>query len=46
MAGDQPQQPRRTLGDYAMQQGPKYFSSIAKPITIKVGDEPCTPQSG
>jgi len=26
---------RKTLGDYAMQQGPKYFSSIAIPPTTK-----------
>jgi len=26
---------RKTLGDYAMQQGPRYFSSIAIPPTTK-----------
>jgi len=27
--------PRRTLGDYALQQGPRHFSSIAVPTTTK-----------
>jgi len=28
--------PRRTLGDYAMLQGPRHFSSIAIPATSRV----------
>jgi len=33
MAGEETPPPRRTLGDYAIQQGPKHFSSIAVPTT-------------
>ncbi|KAG2409367.1 uncharacterized protein HKW66_Vig0000320 [Vigna angularis] len=35
MAEEGPNPPRRTLGDYAMQQGPRYFSSIVIPPTTK-----------
>jgi len=35
MAEKQPPQPRRTLGEYAMQQGSRHFSSIAILVTTK-----------
>jgi len=35
MAEDRIPPPGRTLGDYAMQQGPRHFSSIAVPATTK-----------
>jgi len=33
MAGEETPPPRRTLGDYAIHQGPRHFSSIAVPAT-------------
>ena len=30
-----PPPPRRTLGNYAMQQGPRHLSSIAMPVTTR-----------
>jgi len=35
MAHNRQNPPRRTLGDYAMQQGPRHFSSIVVPFTNK-----------
>jgi len=35
VAKEQAAPPRRTLGDYAMYQGPMHFSSIAIPVTVK-----------
>ena len=35
LANQRPAPARKTLGDYAMQQGPRYFSSIAIPSTTK-----------
>jgi len=35
MENQRPAPTRKTLGDYAMQQGPRYFSSIAIPPTTK-----------
>jgi len=35
MAEEQAPSPKRTLGDYAMQQGPRHFSSIAIPATTR-----------
>ena len=35
MENQRPVPARKTLGDYAMQQGPRYFSSIAIPSTTK-----------
>jgi len=35
MAENRQNPPRRTLGDYAMQQGPRHFSSIAIPPATK-----------
>ena len=35
MVEEQPPQPKRTLGDYAMQQGLRHFSSIAIPTITK-----------
>ncbi|XP_027903621.1 uncharacterized protein LOC114163516 [Vigna unguiculata] len=35
MENQRPAPARKTLGDYAMQQGPRYFSSIAIPSTTK-----------
>jgi len=35
MDNQRPTPARKTLGDYAMQQGPRYFSSIAIPSTTK-----------
>jgi len=35
MADPENNPPRRILGDYAMQQGPRHFSSIAIPNTTK-----------
>jgi len=36
MAEERQPPPRRTLGDYALQQGPRHFSSIAVLATTKV----------
>jgi len=36
MAEEQAPPPRRTVGDYATQQGPKNYSSIAIPVTTRV----------
>jgi len=36
MAEERQPPPRMTLGDYALQQGPKHFSNIAIPATTKV----------
>jgi len=33
MAGEETPPPRRTLGDYAIHQGPRHFSSIVVPAT-------------
>jgi len=35
MENQRPTPTRKTLGDYGMQQGPRYFSSIAIPPTTK-----------
>ena len=44
MENQRPTPARKTLGDYAMQQGPRYFSSIAIPSTTKTLDEASFPQ--
>ena len=36
MVEEQTPPPRRTLGDYVMNRGPRHFSSIAIPTTTKV----------
>jgi len=38
MAEEKTPPPRITLGDYAMQQGPRHFSSIAIPATTRALD--------
>jgi len=35
MTEEQAPPPKKTVGDYAMQQGPRHFSSIAVPSTTK-----------
>jgi len=35
MAEEQAPPPRRTLGDYALHQGPRHYSSIAIPTTTR-----------
>ena len=36
MAGKETPPPRRTLGDYAIHQGPRHFSSIVVPASTRV----------